>query len=280
MLGSSLQNAKGSYHGFRRALVRFRLKSFRPKVIINEKVGSYQIKTAETEEELEQVLRLRAEVFFEEKGFSGGKSFGLDFDKYDLKGDHILLKDLKSGRTIATYRMISNLFSDQFYSESEFDMTSLLAEDCCKLELGRACIDKDFRNGVSLNLIWKGIGAYIMNIGASYVFGCTSIYSTNRMVAEKLSAHFFNESFVEEEFSISATKKYQFKLKDYQPIPVDLNVEDYVPALMSSYLKAGAKVVASPALDRKFGCIDYLTVLKVAEMNEKYKKRYLGGSHD
>ncbi|MEC9284317.1 MAG: GNAT family N-acyltransferase [Bdellovibrionota bacterium] len=278
MLKTGFESARGKYHGFRRALVRLKVRSFQPKVQINECVGAYQIKTAETEAELLEVLRLRAEVFFEEKSFGNGKTFGLDFDKYDLLGDHLILKDLKSGQCIGTYRVLSNLFSEEFYSESEFEMEEFSKSPDTKLELGRACIAKEFRNGVSLNLIWKGIGAYAQSIGAKYIFGCTSISSLNRMIAESMTVHFFNEAIVTNEFVIKPRKKNQFKMKDYHPISVDMDVTKLIPALMNSYIKAGAKVIANPALDRKFGCFDFLTILDISKMDEKYKRRYFPGA--
>tara|TARA_Y100000782_G_scaffold6128_1_gene7306 strand:- start:31036 stop:31245 length:210 start_codon:yes stop_codon:yes gene_type:complete len=48
-------------------LVALKLKSFQTKVLINESLGAYQIKTAETEAELLEVLSLRAEVFLRKK---------------------------------------------------------------------------------------------------------------------------------------------------------------------------------------------------------------------
>ena len=255
-------------------MVALKLKSFQTKVLINESLGAYQIKTAETEAELLEVLSLRAEVFFEEKAYGSGKSFGLDFDKYDLLGDHLVLKDLKTGKCIGTYRILTNLFSEEFYSESEFEMSDFTKTPGIKLELGRACIAKDFRNGTSLNLIWKGIGAYAQSIGASYIFGCTSIASLNRMIAESMSVHFFNQGIVTNAFDIKPRKKYQFKRKDYHPISVDTDVTQLIPPLMNSYIKAGAKVIVSPALDRKFGCFDFLTILDLRKINDKYQRRY------
>ena len=31
------------------------------------------------------------------------------------------------------------------------------------------------RNGIVMNLLWRGVGAYMKNIDARYVFGCASI---------------------------------------------------------------------------------------------------------
>ncbi|MCB5295473.1 MAG: hypothetical protein LHW52_02880, partial [Candidatus Cloacimonetes bacterium] len=56
-------------------------------------------------------------------------------------------------------------------------------------------------------------------------------------------------------------------------IGLDFEMRDRIPSLLNSYLKAGAKVCGSPALDRSFKCIDFLTLLDVSELqNNRIRK--------
>jgi putative hemolysin len=53
-----------------------------------------------------------------------------------------------------------------------------------------------------------------------------------------------------------------------------VEVSEMIPALLQSYLKAGAKVAASPALDRDFKCVDFFTVLDMESLTQLYERRY------
>jgi putative hemolysin len=50
--------------------------------------------------------------------------------------------------------------------------------------------------------------------------------------------------------------------------------EALLPPLFKSYLRMGAKICGTPALDREFYCIDFLTVIKVDQFNPKMKEKY------
>lgn len=63
---------------------------------------------------------------------------------------------------------------------------------------------------------------------------------------------------------------YQNGLTDEQK----MEAEALIPPLLKSYLKHGAKIVGVPALDSDFGCIDFLTVLKKAEMTNSLARRF------
>ena len=47
-----------------------------------------------------------------------------------------------------------------------------------------------------------------------------------------------------------------------------------IPPLLLSYLRAGSKVYGKPALDKDFGCIDFMTILNLKDLTRFYKKRY------
>jgi putative hemolysin len=44
---------------------------------------------------------------------------------------------------------------------------------------------------------------------------------------------------------------------------------------MTAYLSLGAKICSSPAIDREFGTIDFLTLLDLESLSEAVARRYL-----
>lgn len=261
---------------FRRKLLHLKLKAFQPKIKFQIEQHGFLIKTAETIPELEEILKLRYQVFIRE-GLNKKKLLGVDFDRYDLLADHILVKDIENNVTIGTYRLLSSKFTNDFYSQNEFLMNQFLLSPGIKLELGRACIHPFYRNGTSLNLVWKGLGQYARLTQADYLFGCASVHTTSAQESMALFRHL--KDFHGLQYGIQPTANFRFKdaemrksfLGDTQAL------DEKLPSLLKSYLKAGAQVHGLPAYDKDFDCIDFMTIINVHTMNSKYKGRYFTG---
>lgn len=253
---------------------------FRPKVIVDFTRGHYQVKTARTKEEVLEALSLRHEIFHGE--FMGGEAgAGIDIDRYDAFSDHLCIIDLRLSKIVGTYRLLSSEFTNSFYSESEFQLAQFLSIPGRKLELGRACVHKDYRSGLVISLLWRGIGNYMQQSGARYLFGCASVKTLN--VAEILGVH---RSLVENEvasdqYAVRPHGEYKIHAYEVQfrrhtlKTSADSPELKELPPLFSAYLRAGAKVYGYPALDSAFECADFFTVLDVEALPENYRQRFL-----
>jgi putative hemolysin len=249
---------------------KFPLEDFRPKVMVHQQTESFLLKTAESAFELRQVLNLRHEVFYRELQDKAHETT-LDFDEFDSICDHLIIIDRKSARVVGTYRMICSTFSDRFYSQGEFDLNTLIAQPGVKLELGRACIDAEFRTGAIINLLWKGIAEYIRKTETAYLFGCASVHTVDAVVASRLLALLRSKGLAVDELGVKPTEKYQCILPRVQ---ADESMEKEIPALIQSYILAGAKFYGEPALDVDFHCFDFFMMLKISEMSRLFRRRY------
>ncbi len=260
---------------------KYRIKSFQPKIHINIETSSYIVKTAQNTSELLDLLKLRFEVFLEGKR----KLIPVDFDEYDLLADHLMVVDKKSGKPVGTYRLISSRFSNKFYSESEFFIDNIKRLNANLLEMGRAAIKKEYRNGITIALLWKGISEYVKQTDSKYLFGCSSVYTTDPVeiayIYLFLKENHFNESLfcdVKYQYQVPNLQKYINFLKNTK---ADLTqASNLIPPLLKSYLNAGSFICSYPALDKEFGCVDFITVLDTENINKsierKYKKNEVG----
>jgi putative hemolysin len=256
-----------------RKLVQMKISNFTPKVLFSIDVKNFRVKTAETSEELREVLKLRYDVFTKEFDVKM-KFYDFDFDRYDLLGDHIVVLNKDTGKILATYRVISSLFSDRFYSQNEFTIDNFIQTPGVKMELGRACVHEEFRTGAAISLVWKGLAKYATLTDADYMFGCTSINTTDPQEAMAVFKHLEAEHF-SGRYYIRPMAKYLFpKYPELVDVDKLRSVEDMLPSLFKSYLKAGAKIHSLPALDKDFSCIDLFTSLNLKEINEKYYRKY------
>lgn len=252
-----------------------RLRGFQPNLSIYLESEEFIVKTARTPAELLEVLELRHEIFIEEWQ---GRSlpFGVDVDKYDFEADHLIIWSKKEQKAVGTYRLLCSRFTNRFYSQSEFKLESFLRWGFTKLELGRACVHPDYRDGSAIDLLWKGLSRYIELAEVRFLFGCSSVRISNQRDVESLMKSFFERDQWSDDFEIRPQKKYSypcFSMESGFALSAQ-EVRRLVPPLLRSYFSAGAKVYGHPAFDKEFNCIDVLTVLDLHQLNPRFKQRF------
>jgi putative hemolysin len=245
-------------------------RSVEPFVRIHIENGRYLIKTVDSVSELEEVLRMRGEIFGEEYGLNRSSST-LDVDRYDFNCDHLVIKSRETGECVGTYRMLCSTFTCEFYSENEFELSAFLGAPGVKLELGRACIRREHRKGSVLSLLWRGIVQYAVETRADYLFGCSSVKTESFLDSRALNEAFLREDKVGTEWNIRPKESFSFTEEDRQKGSTG---EIEIPSLLKSYLGAGARIYGEPAYDREFHCLDYLTILKLDELKSSFERRY------
>jgi putative hemolysin len=220
--------------------------------------------------ELMEAFRLRYRIFKSPVGFTGE---GMDIDPFDAVCDHLVVTEKTTGHVIGTYRMQSSLHTQRFYSETEFDLSRFQNMPGIKLELGRACVDKEHRNGSVIRILWAGIHDYLTQIKADYLFGCSSIPTTELSVMCRIYTYLKQEGFLLEDWNIRPLADKNLPMLEHairssvQVLPLNKReVLSLVPPLLMAYLQAGAKVYGLPAFDEEFQCFDFLTVLDTKDL--------------
>ncbi len=232
---------------------------------LDERAGSYRLRFARTENDLEECRRVRFRVFNLElgEGFDTAYETGLDEDEFDLQCQHLMVEHIGLGETIGTYRMqVSEvaMAGMGFYAASEFDLSMLpadLMDD--SIELGRACIAKEHRDHKVLFLLWRGLAAYATHTGRRRMFGCSSLTSQDEAEGLRFFEQLRREGHVHPTLHLDPLDAYACKAETFEGPEVS------TPKLFKTYLRHGAKILGPPAIDRAFGTIDYLTLLEVTE---------------
>ena len=238
-----------------------RFMSYRPRHRVRIETQKYTLKTAGRLDELLRLFHLRHAVF-------KGDASKLDLDHLDHACDHLLIIDNSDGSIVGTYRLI---FGADYYSDGEFDLSGFKKLAGVKLELGRACITPDHRNGAVIDLLWKGIGRYQELTGARYLFGCSSIFTVNPREMAALMHQMNEKGRFEDTMNIRPVPAYTHPhLGNAGGEPMTASL----PPLLASYFMAGAKVHGTPAFDADFDCFDWLTILDMHEVSTAFKRRY------
>jgi putative hemolysin len=251
---------------------------------IHAEVGRYQLRLAQSVEDLDAVCRLRFKVFNIElgKGLESSYETGLDTDDFDLFCEHLLVEDKIERKIVGTYRMQSGMTAARnlgYYSEQEFDFSPYEALRGEVLELGRASIDREHRTPEVLTLLWRGIAQYAVDMQLRYLIGCSSLNSEDpregwRMfhqlrpyrVADGLETRPAEGYICPDELAIEERGS---ECQEVAAEPVK------VPKLLKTYLAIGARICGAPAWDREFGTIDFLTLLDLRTISSSARNRFL-----
>ena len=238
----------------------------------------YSVKLAESKEELESAYRLRFDVFNIElgEGLDSSYSTQMDKDEFDDQCHHLIVIENLSNEVIGTYRMQDNLMADAgngFYTQSEFDLTAFDEEVLTNVvELGRACIHRDHRNGRVLYLLWRGLAKYLELSEKRFLFGCCSITSQNPAEGEAVFEHLKQNNYMHPKYRLSVQPEFACtNPKDEYSFAGEVKI----PQLFRLYLEIGTKVCSAPALDTTFKTIDFLILLDKRDLSEQSKALFL-----
>jgi len=239
--------------------------------------GKYSVRLAKNREEIESALRLRFYVFNVELGEGLQESYDtkMDEDVYDQFCDHLIVLNNKTNQVIGTYRVQDNESAQEgvgFYTANEFKIDALpdsILSDA--FELGRACIDKEHRNGRVLFLLWRGLAKYMVLLKKRYLFGCCSITSQNPAEGLSYFTYLQKEGHLHENYLIDVEEEY---VCEASPTLV-FSGEIKIPQLFRLYLDVGCKVCSPPALDRQFKTIDFLILLDLETITEQTRALFL-----
>ena len=234
---------------------------------------SISVAWASSAAEVEEVQRLRYQVFFEEMGVKLQGHDGLDEDKFDPYVEHVYVRDNKTGQVVGTYRALTPAAAKHIgmYSDQEFDISDLLPQRNKMLEVGRACVHKDYRNGTVLMTLWKAILQFCSKNGYEMIVGCTSVPVSSKSPAIRDIHQLLEASgAMSDEFKVTPRTPFTDEM---QP-EVDADVKIVVPPLFKGYLRLGAQVCGRPTYDADFRTADYLTILKFSNVSPRYVKHF------
>lgn len=219
---------------------------------------------------------------------------------------------------VGTYRMQTSAMARDhigFYSGSEFDLSALppaMLDNA--VELGRACIAAPHRHTQVLMLLWRAIAQYLTFNDKHFLFGCCSVSTQDEEMGWRIYRQLQLRGAVDERYQVTPQAGYALRepideprepndTRDHSTLsstaaavanarPADASLdrasfadargaqEDEValPPLMRLYLRYGGRVCGAPAIDRRFGTIDFLVLFDVASLSEERFRTFFGAA--
>ena len=247
--------------------------------------GSLVARLARDEDDILAAQALRYRVFYDEmkaKPDAEAARLRRDIDPFDSACEHLLVCDTDRGQgadsIIATYRLLRGDNArklGRFYSAGEYDISPLMDYSGEVLELGRSCVDQDYRGRPTMQLLWAAIAQFVFHYDISLMFGCASLHGVE---PESLA------------LPLSYLHHFHLAPADMRPVALpDLHDDmDFLPVdeidkkaaltalppLLKGYLRLGGFVGDGAVVDHQFNTTDVCIVVKTDQVTGKYYRHY------
>lgn len=258
--------------------------------------GSLELRLATKKSEIRKAQRLRYKVFFEEGGAAADGAAALirrDICRFDKVCDHLLVIDHAARnpfgkikpRVVGAYRLLRHEVAQAnfgFYSAQEFDIGPLLARhpNSRFLELGRSCVLADYRGKKTIEMLWRGIWAYVKHYRIDAMIGCASLEGTDPAKLAPQLSFLFHHAKATPEWLVRPLPKRFVAMDRLQPEAIDSKrALAALPPLVKGYMRVGARFGDGAVVDHQFGVTDVFVVMPIAEIEGRYIE-YFGGPED
>jgi len=249
------------------------------------RAGNLGVRIASSPAEIDALQALRYRVFYGEMGAAADAETARtqrDRDAYDAVADHLIVVDhaICSGPAgiVGTYRLIRREAAarlGQFYSADEYDISRIEAYSGRILELGRSCVDAGYRNRAAMQLLWRGIAAYVFSYRIDLMFGCASLPGTEPdALAGELTYLYYNH-LAPPALRPRALPHRYIEMRRTEPDGLDRRrALAQLPPLIKGYLRLGGFVGDGAVIDPQFNTTDVAIVVKTDLVTDKYYRHY------
>lgn len=256
--------------------------------------GSLEVRLAATSEEVIAAQALRYRVFYQEMGATPSPEMAAvhrDFDAFDEHCDHLLVIDhaRAENQVIGTYRLIRRGAAAKcggFYSRSEYDLGPLLDYPGEILELGRSCIDAEYRTGQVMQTLWKGLTAYVFKFDVKLMFGCASLPGTDPKAHALPLSYLYYHHLAPPALRAKAVPDRYVDMKllpreafdpnaAFQAMKLDpRSGSNSLPPLIKGYIRVGGYVGDGAVIDYQWNSVDVFIIVKTDLITSRYIKHY------
>jgi putative hemolysin len=237
---------------------------------------TYSIQIARTADEIQQALELRYRIFYKELDRQFNNNSSIDRDEFDEQCHHLIVKKNSDQTIVGTYRVQTYELAESgigFYTDKYYKLDSIPNEiQTLGFEVGRACIDKNHRNGRVLFLLWKGFAGYLTHFNKKYLFGTLGIEEPSRKAAYAMYDKLDEDGYIHPD--VRAETKDKYKLDRYPIDPEFKKSALQESPLLKNYIDVGSKVCSAPAYIEELKMLHVMVLLNVETISPKVRKMF------
>jgi putative hemolysin len=143
------------------------------------------------------------------------------------------------------------------------------------LELGRSCTAAAYRSRAVMQLLWRGIAAYVFHYGIDLMFGCASLPGTDPDALAPELTYLATHHLAPAAIRPRALPARYVEMHRLDPAAIDpKQALMSLPPLIKGYLRLGGFVGEGAVIDRQFNTTDIAVVVQTDLVTEKYYRHY------
>ena len=183
---------------------------------------------------------------------------GMDGDEFDAVADHLVVVDLARSTdhdpsVVGCYRVLRQSVAERsggFYTAREFDLSGIRSPYGEIMELGRSCVESDYRTGTVMQLLWRGIADYVDQYRVGLMLGCASLPGTDPDAAAMVLSFLHHHVLAPAELRPRALPE-RFTPIDRLPAEAidDRAALKQLPPLLKAYLRMGGMIGDGAVID-------------------------------
>jgi putative hemolysin len=228
---------------------------------------------SDSEQLIKEAQALRFRVFAKEMGAKlKTESEGLDYDEVDSYCDHLIVYDNVNKKIVGYTRLLNQDQAEKlgrFYSQSEFHLDQVLTLPGRFLEIGRTCVDPDYRGSAVLTTLWSALVQYALEGQFNYLIGCASITpGPNGFAVDEVYRNIDAKNIAPSSLQVAPSIAVPDELRCERD-------ESGIPPLLKAYFRFGATVCGEPYWDEDFNCMDLFMLLPLDQLQTRYSKHYM-----
>jgi putative hemolysin len=243
--------------------------------------ADFDVRLAQTAQELRAAQRLRYDVFITELGGSGSlvdHAARLEQDALDPFCDHLLLIDLHRDAVVGVYRLMppeNAKRAGRYYSQSEYDLEHLLGSGRRILELGRSCLHPDYRGGIAMHHLWSALARYVAEHHIDVLFGVASFHGTDAKALAAPLSLLHHRHLAPQNLRVRALDKSFQNMNLIDESDLDRKAAMMqVPSLIKAYLRLGGYVGEGAFVDHNFNTIDVCLIMDTEQLSQRQARIY------
>ena len=221
--------------------------------------GPLTVSIATGTHEILETLHLRHQVFVKEMRANLRRGeHEIEADEFDKYCRHLVVRNNATGEVVGSTRLLLQddvRLAGMFCAETGFELDQILTLPGRFMEIGRHCIHADYRRGAVLRLLWAGIVQQMLANDIDHLLGCASLPMDEdgayaRAIVAQTPVQYFTPK------HLRATPR--LPLSD---VGTSITLPLTPPALLTAYLRIGARICGDACWDPVFDCADVLVLM-------------------
>ncbi|HQU03048.1 MAG TPA: hemolysin-like protein, partial [Acetobacteraceae bacterium] len=142
-------------------------------------------------------------------------------------------------------------------------------------ELGRSCVDPGHRSRAVMQLLWRGIAAYVFHYDIELMFGCASLSGTNPDALSAELSYLWAHHLAPPAIRPRAVADRYVEMNRMDATLLDpRRILAGLPPLIKGYLRLGGFVGDGAVIDWQFNTTDIAVIVKTDMVTDKYYRHY------